>query len=822
LKTLLKVLLQLLWGAFLLLSALYCLLAFLPYTFAAVIKAPPYDWVPWFVHHHVLLYWVALAGAVAANWSDHRRRTFVTLFSLQAALGIWLALRPPLPALQDNASAYVWSVAFLLSLIATSSGRFYLRSAVKSEETAPGGLLAYSTAVFTALGIAALWLGGIQLRNQGETGTLLGGLNYDELAVWSLISHVLVALIVVSALNLIRMAANRTAHPLRVRRLLVGLLIFLALWFAVVRFLDNALAFAGPAALVCAALLAAALTLLGFDAGLELLAAVWVRAVARRKLVIGAVVGLLALATLLLPQWIGGGDWNGIIQHTCALAGWLALGVCAYCLRPRPARYSLAAILAVLVVGISTYKGLQASAIFWGKGFGPTDYDVAAAMEEYAARDASFELAHHILGNGPSEHCADLCRIMRQYSNITGFEPQTELNLVASLEPAPGARPNIFIFIIDSMRPDYLGAYNPRVDFTPNLDAFARDSVVVHNAFTQYAGTTLSEPAIWSGAMLLHDHDLSNFSRLNSLAKLARTDDYDLIVSYDTMLKQMFRPKDMTVVDAETLWNRYELCSTMHQTEQVLEQRSDKQRPVMFYAQPMNVHQFASNDVPSPTAAHWQVRPGFNSRISYEVHYVDGCLGAFFGYLKQHGMYDNSIIVVASDHGDATGEFGRFSHSLIIYPEIIRVPLIIHLPAAMRDKFVHDDHRISALTDITPSLYYLLGHRPIEHNPLFGRPLFAESAAELESYRRKELFVASDVRAVYGILADNGRSLYTTYDAPAQSMLFDLASDPNAQHNILTPPLKQSYDTRVIEHLQGVADFYGYKPGVGSLLTAQR
>jgi hypothetical protein len=73
---------------------------------------------------------------------------------------------------------------------------------------------------------------------------------------------------------------------------------------------------------------------------------------------------------------------------------------------------------------------------------------------------------------------------------------------------------------------------------------------------------------------------------------------------------------------------------------------------------------------------------------------------------------------------------------------------------------------------------------------------------------------------VYGILTADGRYLYTTYDSPAQSYLFDLASDPNAEHNILTPPLKQRYDEEIIEHLQAIGDFYGYKPGVGSLLAS--
>jgi hypothetical protein len=76
------------------------------------------------------------------------------------------------------------------------------------------------------------------------------------------------------------------------------------------------------------------------------------------------------------------------------------------------------------------------------------------------------------------------------------------------------------------------------------------------------------------------------------------------------------------------------------------------------------------------------------------------------------------------------------------------------------------------------------------------------------------------VRAVYGILTADGHYLYTTYDSPAQSYLFDLTQDPKAMHNILTPSLKQHYDEEIIDHLHQIADYYGYKPGVESLLAS--
>jgi arylsulfatase A-like enzyme len=150
----------------------------------------------------------------------------------------------------------------------------------------------------------------------------------------------------------------------------------------------------------------------------------------------------------------------------------------------------------------------------------------------------------------------------------------------------------------------------------------------------------------------------------------------------------------------------------------------------------------------------------------------------------------------------------------------MHVPLILHVPPKLREHLVYDDSRISSLTDIAPTLYYLLGHRPIRQNPLYGRPLLAETKQELDRYPQQDFFLASDVRAVYGILTADGRYFYTTYDAPAQSYLFDLSADHNAEHNILTPALKQHYDEQIIERLHGIGDYYGYKPGMGSLLAS--
>ncbi len=822
-----EAILKILFGAYFALTSVYCLLAFLPYTYYAMIKSPAYAWIPGFARHHALLFWLAWAAASVAYRSRVKRVAYFVCFGILGCVGVFLSVRPFLAGLESNRLAYFGSVAALWVIILVVSHCEFHSSTTTESAALRESHLSYATGSLLAVGVALLSVTGAQIRSYSDTRSFSFHASDIYLTFWSVVSHVLVAIILVSILNVVRIAASKSSHPRAVRWSLLGLLIFASLWVLSIRFLGNALSFEGWAAHLYAASLAAALTLLGFSVarpflvsgGLELHADS-----ARRAIPLVIIATVFAVVALALPTLVGGGDWNGIIQGTFTILLWGVLSFCIFRLRPAHGSYSVKAVFVALLLSVLSYEALQATNIYWAKPLGATDDDIERSIENYATRDASFNLAYRLLGKGPrSEPCGELCRILREYTEIRGARARFDLKLVDPLVATRGERPNIFLFVIDSMRPDYLGAYNSKATFTPNLDALASDSVVVQNAWTPYAGTSLSEPAIWAGALLLHAHFMQPFERVNSLEKLAKTDGYQMMVSYDEILREILSPSDELIkLDTDKkLWNQLEVCSTVQQAESAIEHRSDSARPIFFYAQPKNVHQFARNDMPQAKAANWPAQPGFNYRISFELHQVDECMGGFVAWLKARGLYDNSIVIVTSDHGDATGELGRSSHSVVIYPEVMRVPLIVHLPKTMQDRFVHDDERISALIDITPSLYYLLGHKPIVSNPLFGHPLFTETLEELHGYRRDELFMASDVRAAYGLLTDNGRYMYATYDSPAQSYLYDLAQDPKGQHDILTNALKKHYDEQIISHLHEIADFYGYKPGIGSLLASR-
>ncbi|HLJ28048.1 MAG TPA: sulfatase-like hydrolase/transferase [Candidatus Angelobacter sp.] len=809
-------------GAYFLLTSLYCLLASIPYTYFFLIKEPPYGWLIAFARYHSLLYWFAFAAAIFAYWPQRRKPLVPAAWTILALTGIAFTARNFLPNIQNNGTAYIASLVALLPLLLLA-GVEVLRDLTAESGNAQGVLFSYSNAALLAIVVAVLSISGSAAPGRLDSQLFLVPASGLELAIFVIVTYLWFALLVLSIANLILLAVYRFTSVRRPARvLLTGSLVFIGLAVACVRFLEDSLTFRGWTAYLFAIVFSGALTLWGLTV-LRPFLEMTEPAPFKRRLLLYALCLCLASLALTVPGMIGDNDWDGVVRVAFTLLLWILFSICVFLLRPQLKKYSAPGVIAVLLAGGFCYWAVTATGFLWAKQLGKTEGDVVRTVESYANQDVSFGIVLHLLSGSRNAPCDNLCRTLRQYTNIRNAEAKIDLNLVDQLVPAHEDRPNIFMIIVDSLRQDYVGPYNSRVDFTPNLNAFARDCVVEKRTYTQYAGTSLSEAAIWSGSLLLHAHYVQPFSRVDSLEKLLKTDGYQMIVSYDEILRLILaRDPDLTKLDLEKNWNEFELSGTLHQLESILDNRSDTSRPIFFYAQPKNVHQLARNRLPLLKNSNWTSRPGFSNRISFELHQVDEILGGFFAYLKSHGLYDNSIIIISADHGDATGELGRVGHSSIIFPEVMRVPLLIHLPKKMQGRLASDPDSISTLTDITPTLYYLLGHRPIKINPLFGHPLFTQTREELQKYPRNDLFLASDTRAAYGLLEDNGRFMYVTYDSPPSSFLFDLANDPNATRNALTDPVKKGYEQRVIQYLQEIANFYEYKPTGGTTVVIPR
>lgn len=78
------------------------------------------------------------------------------------------------------------------------------------------------------------------------------------------------------------------------------------------------------------------------------------------------------------------------------------------------------------------------------------------------------------------------------------------------------------------------------------------------------------------------------------------------------------------------------------------------------------------------------IRAHFRSQYDGEIACADQALGAFFTRLRALGRYDETLIIVTSDHGELLGEHGEAGHGGAPYEELVHVPLLVKRPGNVR------------------------------------------------------------------------------------------------------------------------------------------
>jgi arylsulfatase A-like enzyme len=284
-------------------------------------------------------------------------------------------------------------------------------------------------------------------------------------------------------------------------------------------------------------------------------------------------------------------------------------------------------------------------------------------------------------------------------------------------------------------------------------------------------------------------------------------------MTVDPVLKIIVKPTPtIAEMDKEKDWTEYDLCQTIQELQTKMDARDDQTLPLFVYTQSQNIHltQRTTEFRKNPPDENNLEYPGFDSYCTTKMKAMDACFGEFINYLKSRNLYEDSIIVLTSDHGDFLGEGGRWGHSYYIYPELIRVPLIIHVPPKLLAGMVWDTNNVAFSADITPSLYYLLGHRPIVNNRIFGRPLFTATQEEQTAYLREDYLIGSSYGVVYGILSKNGRTLFISEPSNGKDSLYNIVDDPRCERDQITGSLKAKYRELIHDYVSEINSFYHF------------
>ena len=364
----------------------------------------------------------------------------------------------------------------------------------------------------------------------------------------------------------------------------------------------------------------------------------------------------------------------------------------------------------------------------------------------------------------------------------------TALLLATGYALAASAAPNVVFITIDTLRADHLGCYGYKQIRTPNIDALAADGIRFERAYTSVPVTLPSHTVIFTGTypMLSGIHDFSA-NKLNpsqpTLASVLKEhgyntaavigsavldsrfglnhgfdfyyDHFDFNRLLESNLDEMERPGNV-VADIALDW-----LSKNYQKKFFL---------WMHLYDPHHPYR-----PPSPYSEQYKDRP-----YDGEIAFADAQAGRLVEFLKDKGVYQNTLIVVSGDHGEGLGEHGEKTHGFFIYNSTLHVPLIFHLPQRARGSTIADP---VSLADLMPTVLKLLNiDVPTQVQgtdlslQLLGKKSEARRQLYAESFLPRLHFNWSELRGME-------TAGYHFIEAPKPE-LYDLNRDPAETRNL--------------------------------------
>lgn len=372
---------------------------------------------------------------------------------------------------------------------------------------------------------------------------------------------------------------------------------------------------------------------------------------------------------------------------------------------------------------------------------------------------------------------------------------------VAAALAAPGcARPRrdfsrspVILVSIDTLRADHLPVYGYRGVRTPGIDALARDSILYTNAVSHVPLTLPSHASMMTGLLPFQNGVRDNEGYVlapthETLASRLRGRGYAtgaavsaFVLAAATQISRGFDFYDdhFEAGGAATLGD---VQRSGFETEKIAESwiTAHRGRPFFFFLHLYEPH--APYAPVSPFDRIYRDRP-----YDGEIATADQIVGSFFAFLKSERLYDPSLILLVSDHGEGLGDHGEAEHGILLYRESLHIPMMLKLPGG-RGGGQSVDQPVG-LVDLYPTVLRLLGI-PAPPN-LAGKPLPVDRATA-RSFPVRDIYSETlypRYHFGWSDLAALTSDRFELIHAP-QDELYDFVADPAERQDLATrlPP----------------------------------
>lgn len=103
--------------------------------------------------------------------------------------------------------------------------------------------------------------------------------------------------------------------------------------------------------------------------------------------------------------------------------------------------------------------------------------------------------------------------------------------------------------------------------------------------------------------------------------------------------------------------------------------------------------------------------------------------------LRRRNFFDNSLIIVTSDHGQLLGEYNRVGHGIFLYDELIRVPLLVKYPSLF-DVEITESSKYISLAKLRKFILGIANQKLEDDSILYSDIVFAESYGVQDVFRK--------------------------------------------------------------------------------------
>jgi arylsulfatase A-like enzyme len=197
-------------------------------------------------------------------------------------------------------------------------------------------------------------------------------------------------------------------------------------------------------------------------------------------------------------------------------------------------------------------------------------------------------------------------------------------------------------------------------------------------------------------------------------------------------------------------------------------------------------------------------REALVSQYDGGIRYMDSALGDLVKALKHRGLYDNTLLIVTADHGEAFGEKALIGHALSVYQDMVHVPMLIKYPGQRTSAVVREN---VSLVDLMPTVLDVLGYSAPKG--LQGRSLW-KAAPENAGRVISESFVHPLFSAMtprfqrtqQAIFSERWKFIRSSRGGPE---LYDLSSDPAEEHNLAGAQPTDVLESALVQYLNTAA-----------------